>query len=92
MSFVVLVLRIFGIVVGLALVGVGVPLFIMPIPLGLIVISLGLLILLLSSTHAVAMLRALRRRFLKLDEVLRRAEDAAPGLIRHVLKGTRPAS
>lgn len=86
-----IILRVFGVIVGLTLIGVGVPLFIMPIPLGLIVISLGLLILLLSSTHAAAALRMLRRRFQKLDRALRRAEDILPGLLRRALRATRPA-
>lgn len=90
MHFVVLALRLAGVVLGVTLIGVGVPLFIMPIPLGLIVIALGVLVLIVSSRHAADWVRQRRQRNPGFDRGMRKAESALPGFIRGILGSTAP--
>ncbi len=91
MSFVVLALRVTGVILGVALIGLGVPLFVMPIPLGLIFIALGLLLLVISSREVAQWVRERRQRHPNFDARLRRFEDGLPRLLQRVLATTRPS-
>lgn len=64
--------------------------FPLPIPLGLVLMAIGIAMLIGTSKLARVMMKILRRRHVKFDLIMRKAQTLAPGFISKLLQRTDP--
>jgi len=84
------VLPIFHQVTGTILVAVGAILTPTPIPFGLIMMTIGLALLAPYVKPVQRLVRAIRRRWPKVDAMMRRNRDRFPPVIRRTIDNTHP--
>ncbi len=83
-------LRTLTIISAIAIFVIGVIVFPLPIPIGLMLMAIGIAMLIAASKIARVMIKKLRRRYSKFDQIMRRAQALAPSIISKILHRTDP--
>lgn len=83
-------LRVLTIIAAIAIIITGVITFPLPIPIGLILIAIGIAMLIGTSRIVRVMIKKLRRRYQRFNQIMCRAQALAPTVISKILRRTDP--
>lgn len=83
-------LRTLTIIAAIAIFIIGVITFPLPIPIGLILMAVGIAMLIGTSKIVRVMIKVLRRRYQKFDQIMWKAQTLAPDIISKIIRRTDP--